>query len=390
MRNIRLDLFSPNIAFPVAYILYYAMGTTGLLGLAQDLDDLNMGVVQIYAFVGLISYFFGQLLVQPWRKVSAGLSPAKKTIRSYAKIFIIIGILSITTVIIRYRTIPLLDINSRQGVSAYLSYLANFAWIGCMLLIVFEVSKPQNRFWVVKSIAYYALACGLLILLAFRTPILLFSLVLTIYLYKVGKLKTIPLIILFSIFLTFGVIFWRYRYIQSYGYDSLIRLLETTGMPYTELHLLLGMLYLGFFRTSIASFVRLIAIIPDQRDYFLGKASLASIYSVLPGNQLSSRDLIAVLVTGRNPPPTSYTASLIGLPYVDYGIIGIILFMLILGFTSRFWYERSRSGSQYTILMYSLFSGIFILSIHTGLSDPLYYLIIPLMLYIAQKRFIFL
>jgi oligosaccharide repeat unit polymerase len=381
----KVDLFSPNLAFPLAYVFYYTLGTTGILGLARDPSNLYMGTVQIYAIVGLLSYFLGQFLVQPWYKFSRTYFPARRSIKPFAKTFVLIGLLGLILILFVYRTIPLLDVTSRQSVSAFYSYLANFAWVGCLLLIVFEVSKPQNKRWYIKSIFYFVMAIGLLLLLAYRTPILLFSLILTIYLHRAGKIKTITILLLFLVFLSFGVFFWRYRYIQSYGYESLMQLVETTELPNSSIFQLLGMLYLGFFRTSIAAFQRLTELIPDQYIYFLGKASLASLYTILPGNQLSSRDLIAVLVTGRNPPPTSYTASLIGLPYMDFGIVGIIIFMATLGFISRYWYERSKSGDQFAIVMYSVITGIFILSIHTGLSDPLYYLFIPLMLYFAYK-----
>ena len=155
----------------------------------------------------------------------------------------------------------------------------------------------------------------------------------------------------------------------KYGYYSVRATYIRQGIP--ESLVLLGPIY------SVAREGPLIfsALRDEMRGTHLGGRLLASDWlSMLPGKQDNSRIIVRNLI--QNPTDTSKTPSVIGTLYVDFGVIGICVGMLLLSLYIHALYENwRRSGSLPSLLVYSLTLSYGLISIHTGgYFEPVYVL----------------
>lgn len=101
-----------------------------------------------------------------------------------------------------------------------------------------------------------------------------------------------------------------------------------------------------------------------------GYATLAIFSSFipgLPGPKLGPRTMLANMLFGIRE--ISMTSTLLGLPFLDFGIFGAWLIMLLLGYVLGSAYNAAKSGKELGIGIYALLLAYAIVGIETGIAD---------------------
>jgi uncharacterized membrane protein len=95
-------------------------------------------------------------------------------------------------------------------------------------------------------------------------------------------------------------------------------------------------------------------------------ASFSSFIPGIPGPKLGPRTIVARLfgITG-----ISVTSTMLGTIVLDLGIIGVVLFMFLLGHVLGTAYGASKTGSAMAIGIYSVLLAYSLVGIETGLVD---------------------
>jgi oligosaccharide repeat unit polymerase len=234
--------------------------------------------------------------------------------------------------------------------------------------------SPVSRrvLFVVASVVSVAAAT----LLAYRSPVVIALLgFLFLYNLTVRKTSAIKLVLAVVVLALLGSAFALERSSSVIGEDSVQRFyLSRTGASVSDAALPFQNLYWNIFRESVSNFQALSETVPDQRPYLLGKGLGGSLISVLPGKQMTTREYVSLFVRGDTN--TTLTPTVLGPFYMDFGVPGIVVGLGLLGGILGYLYAR-RKASPLNALLYSYWLALALASIHSGLSDPGYYLFLP-------------
>lgn len=110
--------------------------------------------------------------------------------------------------------------------------------------------------------------------------------------------------------------------------------------------------------------------------------SIFSSMSLLPGPNFNPRGLITS-VLGANPDVTT-TPTILAIPYLDFGILGLVLFGFFLGYIFKIGHNQVKKGNITILPMYSLCFSFLLISIETGIADfivILYFLVYLILLF---------
>lgn len=96
--------------------------------------------------------------------------------------------------------------------------------------------------------------------------------------------------------------------------------------------------------------------------------SILSSLRIVPGPRIGPRTFISQLI---GVPVGSTTPTIIGIPFVDFGMAGILLTGLLLGFLFGSGYKTLRRGSVDLLPIHALCMAFLILTIETGIADAI-------------------
>jgi hypothetical protein len=108
--------------------------------------------------------------------------------------------------------------------------------------------------------------------------------------------------------------------------------------------------------------------------------------TLLPGSQIAPHRFISLLRETRLESGT--TPSILGGPYLDFGILGVMVFMFAIGSVLAFLYKcmkhqhKSAFCRAVNVASYAYFSAVTIISIHTGLLDPVIIILLSFILFV--------
>lgn len=111
--------------------------------------------------------------------------------------------------------------------------------------------------------------------------------------------------------------------------------------------------------------------------------SIFSSIGLLSGPFFNPRGLITTVIGAR--PEVTTTFTILGIPYIDFGLIGVVLFGLFLGAIFKIGYERVKSEDDGILPIYALCLSFLLISIETGIADfivVVYFLFYTLLLVI--------
>jgi Putative O-antigen polymerase len=348
---------------PLAYTAYFSVGrinffpyrgTVGneVLGLAGlGLAALLAGYVAVWLVVGFPSVVRGA--GPDWRHTSP---------RGHGTLTLVtgsVGALSVIALLVQFGGVPLFAGELRLDQSGYLAGLAYGAVVAVAAGGIAEVEARQRRFvWV-------AIAGSALLLVGFRTLPLIALGTVAIYAWITGRLTMGPGVVVAALGLLAGLSWlavWRF----GAGPTAYFNALTAQGMPWW---------FTPFApiwitpREGVSVLSTLYSVVPADVQFLHGQALLSTFLSIAPGKQEGARTIVASLVGGR--PGVTITPSILGEPYIDFGVVGVGVFMLLVGVLIAWlhrWHMNALTWAPRFAYAYVIAATL--VSIHSGLLDP--------------------
>lgn len=334
------DIFSPSIIYPFSILFFLLMGVNGLTSVSLLLFLLF-----------LFSFIFGASLVK------RGEHKSYKKIWEFGLPLVILGFIGLAINLYLANGIPLLKPELRSKFFSSLTYTSFLIVPGTIIL--FGKNIIQKR----KKVAFLWFLTGLFLisLTGYRTEI--FALILgsmfTFYYLSENK-KHVKVLCVFFFALLFAFNIFSVSMRDTPIYSDIFRFSLTTSV-FSSLVSNLGISVFGF------------------GDGTLTKSIFLSL-DVVPVSSWGPRRYISYLIGMREEVTT--TSTILGIPYVDFGIVGIIALGFILGLLFARGYNCLKKGRD-LLPIYSLCLSFLLITIETGIGDfivVLYFLVYALLI----------
>gem|GEM_PF-2451940 len=372
-----LDLFAPWSLIPLIYVFYFAFGFMPITSLRQP--TLTSFFI---CLLGLASYLFGIYIINNSSAESAcadnpdNIDIFERLIIAFVKIFIIGTIVLIIVYSIKYG-IPILDPVLRTGLPPKFFALITCLPLSISLMLAYNLCKNSVTF--TKIALIFALGFGLTLFSAFRTPVVVFIFAFVFVFNYCYKKLTLKLIALLSGLLGLVIVGVQLYRIQSIFSSSSYSSVNPHGYPNT-----LVAAHLSCHEGAIV-FSDIVKMSPFH-GLFHGDFFQIIFATLLPGSQIAPHRFVSLLRETRLESGT--TPSILGGPYLDFGIFGIMIFMFAVGLTLNFLFKCMQSPRKnafckaVNVASYAYFSAVIIISIHTGLLDPVTILLLSSILFV--------
>lgn len=365
------DVFAPWVMFPFIYIIYFIFGSLPLTSLPSPSTKSAIVVI-----IGIIFYIFGvhvSLNVSNNKTDSSGhnhqrdLYNTHKLIKCFFVFSIISGVIAAIIQIYLYG-VPILDPSIRMVMSPKL-----FALIAVLLpislnfylayILINNANTHNNMYYIVLI---FLSGMGVVLFTAYRAPAIIFIItfmgVLNFSFKKLKVIYIIPFVFLLGVLIV-GV--QQYRLCKVYGSGS-FDYINPSGYPNT-----LIAAHLPSHHGAIV-FSDVVNMSPIS-GLFHGDLLKMSFATIAPGGQMCTGVFTSLL---RETSLDSGTVlSIIGGPYLDFGVFGVAGFMFLIGLTLTLLYKSIQYSPETSIcktvnvISYSYFLAVFIISIHVGLSE---------------------
>ncbi|WP_374718519.1 oligosaccharide repeat unit polymerase [Parageobacillus toebii] len=397
--NNEIDSFSPYFFFPFILILYFFVSLFDFGKI--EYFEANRNILWAI-LVGMLSYLAAVHIVQKknWMFPSLGLAFLKGKTKYFLYFLGFIGLVSYI-IMLATGQIGITDESVRRHLDPKLNFLSSFLWFSVLFLICdravreYPLTKKQMRMY------FFVLAAVLLllVLMGYRTPIAImcFTCLIVVH-YTIRRIKLSWLLaFLFIVGLSLSL-FGFFRVItedQSKKFNSHegpnVELSEEQMSRDEALRRKIDETpkwVRGLTEVSVTGRIVLSKLMEyaDKHGYMYGKLHEGIFSTVLPGKQLSPRMQITEMVNSLTVDKGKYvtrpgrttTPTLLGQFYVEAGylaiIIGFALYGLIL---SMLYNQMKQSGfASFQTIAYAFITTIFMISIHTGLLDLLFLLMI--------------
>jgi hypothetical protein len=374
---------SLGFAHPLAWMstlfsAYFLVGVqnwvqpSGRLGFRSYVDiEATLRV----AVPGLLAFIAGVLVLSSMRRppktTNATVEPG---VHLAGKFLALVGLLGLV-VTIQHLGVPILHPAIRsQGLHGPWA-ICVYALVPAALLLTMTMNSRPTR----RDVGIIAGSALLLLLLAYRSPVVLLIGTFLISHLMQGRLRQRTLILGGVGLLVFGVMIFSYR-AQATGKSVSSEYAVPAG-PLRSVPALFP-LYLGFPREGVSVFARLQELVPSSTPFMHG-ALQASMFH-LRSNETSPRAYVYDIVLGTNTAATTYTPTIMGGPYIDFGFAGVLSEMFVLGLLSGWLYRLAcRDRGQWRIMAYSYWTMLVVQSVHTGLLDYYTLVIVPIMVVVA-------
>jgi oligosaccharide repeat unit polymerase len=336
------DLFNPLLIFPLVYLAFICISTY---------RPSNLALFSI--FLGIV--FFGAGV-----KLSERVKIEKITLESEAErialLLISIGVLALVYDLFQAGAIPLLKPTAKRYLNVTLTTLAMILVPGGILAISAIGKRLENGVISQKDARIYSLfillgTTFLISLLGYRTQIIVSLLGCTIAMYYSRLIGAIE--VLFSFFAAIFSISIA-GYYRALAEGSSIGLFEVIGQR-------MG-LTLSIYDSLVNRFYLFGA---NHGTVFL--ATFSSFFHTIPGPRLGPRTIVARMYGVQD---ISMTSTLFGTVVLDFGIPGIMVFALALGFVIGLAYHtmKNTKGAIPTGI-FSLLIAYTLVGVETGLVD---------------------
>jgi len=328
----KIDIFSPIYVFPLFYIIYLSIGSSNLFMPHEHEITEKQWILYL---IGLLFFYLGSLIPLIHAKTSK-IQPNFTDIiwdkKKLLQITSIIFVIAITTRLLIYMTtgIPLFasNVNIARQLAAENGYLGI---LGISTETVFIISfaaylifKKNRRLFLL----FMFISLVLSILTGSRQSLvrILFPCLIFYHYYK----KRIPLkfLLIASLIATIFIgsigFYRRNIFVKSVTNTSLT---ERNFNPY----LFWAPYALRELRLAPEGLARVLESIPEKANYQYGKFHLSPLLMPLPGEQLPP-DMIFKKIVGGEWAGFGMASTLLAPQYADFGIIGIMTGMFLIGF----------------------------------------------------------
>lgn len=367
--NRDVDLFHPGVAFPLVYTFLYGMGFFYL----WLNNDAYSGRVIFFSVIGLLAYQVGVYIISGRFKLRQVLFFNDLNLSIFYFLLYITAGLSFLAAMYIYSKIgiPILAVDifhirdeGYSEVSHYSLYLLrNIGLVFNLSFLVLFASKNHVTTKVkVISFLVFMIAFLMMFSTASRADMMfLFVLFLVNYHYSVKKISLIKSIAVTAFLIVAAIGYNYYRMFQFAGtHETLSYLSQRFNNNHFYMflyHMLAQVSLLG------VTFRDVVDKIPEYLPYFYGSIIPITLSTFLPGHQAPPGELLKekgqIVFTGGQS-----NLTLLGDFYADFGTIGIIAGMLLLGVVVSWLYTRLYRKQTLSLLMiytyveYSLIVGL--------------------------------
>jgi oligosaccharide repeat unit polymerase len=389
----RLDVFSPLVAFPLAYIAWFVIGSIDFIQLPSFMGfgafDPIPGRVPLYAGIGLGGYLLGAATYlrssNEREEENAPASyrwtwePVSFRLALLVLIFVMVGTYAY---IGSHIGLPILSPNAGE---ARLE-LGNYHWAGTpffasaytviflLLVKIWSGSSllgSKTRWLMVGALAAIFLVFLSMAGRAILVPPILTGVILYHYVKKTLGLKSlvVGITLLFAALSVFG-----YLRDLTLG-DGAMSSMEDAGLPRSVQPFVYCYLYI---RYSVATLRDVSAIIPSQAPYQYGAITSLPFRSVLPGHH-EMADVFFKNLVGNEFIGAGQPATILGAFYSDFGPAGIFVEMFLWGLLlARLYRWMRRERSVFSAMIFAWVTQASLFGIFGGVFTYLDTLMIPL------------
>jgi len=369
-----------------AVLVYFFIGTLDLIvdsGEWSPRVDVTQRVWQVVA-LGTWGYLIGAWLGR-WRGrrigERAGTAPARRLVADSLKLEVV-GWVGLALLLIIYRA-PALTGSDREIESGYLTSVAQLLLAAYLVRFAAERAAPPRGVWLRAVLA----GLGLLVS-GYRsyTLVLWLGLLVLWFVQPRSVWQRVRALALGSgVLLTVGIGFGYLRFLREgtdSGWDLVNSVFESDAV--TPAQLVAGFTYVSFFREGPSLLGFMVERYPHIEPYKGGQAMWGMVTSPLPGKQLDARAILSKEVYGIAQ--TSLVSTIFGPWYLDFGYAGVFVGLLLIGaIVSRLEAGALRYGRPAAQAGYAYGLVITGLSIHTGLSDFTFAILLPAVLLWAGR-----
>lgn len=372
-----LDFFSPLVAFPILYVVWFTIGSIDFIhvsgsvsfGLFEPIPAYVLG----YAALGLLAYMAGALLAS---RKNIRLEPCSKIEFNWLenRFWVVVSVLtalmfaSFAYIVAGMGVIPALVADAGEVRLKIRNYgpeeavLFTAAWSLIPMLMMYVWLKRPKRVVKLACYAIVSLTGALLLLLGGRAQLfipLLATLVVRHYCRR--RLRAIRLfavgVVIFCGLSLFG-------YIRDSAMNGGASLGSNLGIPSSITPFAYAYLYI---RYPVATLRDVITTIPSRIPYQWGALTFGPLGTLLPGHHEQSdmyfKDMLGNDFIGAGQP-----ATLLGPLYADAGLFGILLGMFLFALLiTRTYAWTQASPSVFRVLLYAWLVQTLLLSLFSNL-----------------------
>jgi len=375
MRRV-LGFAHPLTWMTTLYSLYFLLGAQDWVEPSQRLGFRNYITTEPtlrLAFFGLLLFVIGALATAGVRRhvsvrrnnIDTRDTQAARLARPAGALLSVVVLLGLLMSI--RSGLPILHPAIRSEVNHGIWAACTYALVPAALLLTLIPTSIRRDLLI---IGVYAL---LLLILAYRSPvILLISTVLILRLLQ-GRITPRSVIVGVVGLVVFSAVLFSYRVSAAVEGGYFVPSGPLREVPF------LYPLYSGFAREGFAVMARLQELVPASVAAMHGKMQLSMFH--FHTGELSPRQYVYNIIYGTTVARTTYTPTIIGGPYVDFGLLGVVSEMFVIGTVCGLLYRSAwRSDSPWRALGYSYGTALVVMAIHTGLLDDETLVIVPIMI----------
>ncbi|GAB1773512.1 oligosaccharide repeat unit polymerase [Priestia megaterium] len=395
----RRDMFSPYIFFPALVIIYFFLSIFDF-GRANYFNA-HHNIVPLIV-VGLVAYYVVVYIVQ---KLNLTFFQFKWGFIQGKNVYFLafLGLIGLISYLIMLFTgqIGILDESIRRNLNPKLNFFSSLLWFASIFLVYNQIVKDEHltKKRLLGYFSILAIVFCAFILMGYRTPIaLMFFTTLIVFHYVIKRIKAAWLIVFMVVL---GLCFVTFGFLRLVSEDTTkefnSRKAPQVEVPHTApevaknkklqeevnktpkwVRAINGEMVAGRIVTS--------KIIDYTKDngYMYGNFDKGIFSTVLPGEQVSPRALMTDIVNSYTidqgkyitRPGRTTTPTMVGQFYIEGGYIGIVIGFGLYGLILSMLYNQVRKygGRSYYSIAYGFVLSVLAISIHTGLLDLIFLL----------------
>ncbi|MBM7648403.1 hypothetical protein JOC78_001345 [Bacillus ectoiniformans] len=395
----RIDTFSPYFFMPFILIIYFF---TSLFDFYRfDYFNVQKSII-LPVFVGLAAYYGAVYLADKknWMFPSFGLSFLKGKTIIFLYLLGAIGLVAYAIMLFTGQ-VGISDESVRRNLDPKLNFLSSFLWYAVLFLLCHHILK-QKELTTKKKLTYGGILVGVLglfVLMGYRTPIIVMFFTSFIVFHYI--IKRIKLTWFIGFLVIIGILFSMFGFMRILTEDTTKEFNKREG-PKVELEEKKENDNLAIQRKvnetpkwiralnseSVTGHIVLSKIMEytDEHGYLYGELHKGIFSTVMPGEQISPRMMVTEMVNSISTEEGKYitrpgrttTPTFLGQLYAEAGYIAIVIGFFLYGLMVSMLYNQVKNTGikSYQTVGYAFVTTIFTISMHTGLLDLVFLLMI--------------
>jgi uncharacterized membrane protein len=375
----RMSFVHPLVLFPLVYLTYFGLGSLDWVESWYRTPVVTNEALRL-PVLGLVAYMCGVIAVRRPRLRSIkptlySLRQAHDQFRWAGTCLATIGVIGAAGAILRHGLL-LSNPGARAGGLGYIGTLT-YALIPAAVLLAIAASTARRRAGVLTTFALL-----LMVSAGYRVAVVLTIVTYLAFMALEGRLHRRNVALGLVVLVAFAALIANYRREALGGTDPYGSAIRPThwlaDVP------VLTPLYYAIPYEGASVLTRLTALVPARHQFMEGQLQLAPYATMLPGKQLDARAHVTQLIYDTSRVQTTLTPTILGAPYFDFGLTGVVIEMVLLGALLAYLYRRQQQrASALAALAYAYCLALSVAGIHTGLLDAQFELVIPLVTALA-------